>query len=407
MSTPHTLIRFLKANAFFAELGPEAIETIAGLCTTRSLARHEILFQKGDPGDALYAVRRGQIRIGAGSDDGRAVTLNLLGPGDVFGEIAFLDGHPRTAEAVALEPADLFVVEGRAFLKLLAGDPALAVQIINLLCQRLRWMSARMEEATLLPLDIRLGPAPDHAVGGFRRRDPGDAGGTRGVRRRGPGERQPRPAGLAAIGPDRSRARASPFGPRTASSRSGRGRRHDRVDGASSHEHRSALGGRRRRHPRGVERRRADALHGNDALRSAPADPALRRRPDARSRARGQPAACGSGQRRTSQGCGNRRQRGLRHDPGEPPRPPGRLPDPHPARGRLGAGHGLRRRRDPGAHLRLRGAGAGRRRQARRPPDRRHARAGRGVDVDDGRDPLEVRRWPQERVRSLLERFGR
>ncbi|ONF50505.1 Crp/Fnr family transcriptional regulator [Methylobacterium radiotolerans] len=156
MSTPHTLIRFLKANAFFAELGPEAIETIAGLCTTRSLARHEILFQKGDPGDALYAVRRGQIRIGAGSDDGRAVTLNLLGPGDVFGEIAFLDGHPRTAEAVALEPADLFVVEGRAFLKLLAGDPALAVQIINLLCQRLRWMSARMEEATLLPLDIRL-----------------------------------------------------------------------------------------------------------------------------------------------------------------------------------------------------------------------------------------------------------
>lgn len=156
VSTSHTLIRLLTANAFFAGLGSEAIETIAGLCTTRSLARHEILFQKGDPGDALYAVRRGQIRIGAGTDDGRAVTLNLLGSGDVFGEIAFLDGHLRTAEAVALEPTDLFVVERRDFLKLLARDATLAAQIIGLLCQRLRWMSDRMEEATLLPLDARL-----------------------------------------------------------------------------------------------------------------------------------------------------------------------------------------------------------------------------------------------------------
>lgn len=153
---PHPFARLLAANAFFAALGEDAIGAIAGLCTTRALARNEVLFQKGDPGDALYALRRGQVRIGTGTEEGRAVTLNILGPGDVFGEIALLDGHPRTAEAVALEPAELFVVQRRDFLALVEREGALAVRIIGFLCTRLRWMSERMEEATLLPLDARL-----------------------------------------------------------------------------------------------------------------------------------------------------------------------------------------------------------------------------------------------------------
>lgn len=156
MSAPQGLARLLATNAFFAEMGEDAITSIAGLCRTRSLARHEVLFQKGDPGDALYALRRGQVRIATGTADGRSVTLNLLGPGDVFGEIALLDGHPRTAEATALEATELFVIERRDFLGLLARDAATAIRIIGFLCGRLRWMSERMEEATLLPLDTRL-----------------------------------------------------------------------------------------------------------------------------------------------------------------------------------------------------------------------------------------------------------
>lgn len=156
MTVPHRLAGLLAANPFFAEMGPEVIEAIAGLCKTRSLSRQELLFQKGDPGSALYAVRRGQIRIGTGTEEGRAVTLNILGPGDVFGEIALLDGHARTAEAVAIEATELFVVDRRDFLGLLTHDAALAARIIGFLCVRLRWMSERMEEATLLPLDARL-----------------------------------------------------------------------------------------------------------------------------------------------------------------------------------------------------------------------------------------------------------
>jgi CRP-like cAMP-binding protein len=148
--------RLLEVNPVFAGLGSEAIEAIAALCVSRHLDAEETLFLKGDEGDALYAVRRGRIRIATGNDDGRRLTLNLLGPGDVFGEIALLDGRPRTADAVATEPSELFMLYRRDFLQLLESQPKLAVRFIELLCSRLRWVSERMEESALLPLEARL-----------------------------------------------------------------------------------------------------------------------------------------------------------------------------------------------------------------------------------------------------------
>jgi CRP-like cAMP-binding protein len=156
MTDPHHLARLLSANPFFASLGPEGVDAVAALCVTRSLASGETLFLKGDPGDALYAVRRGQIRIATGTDEGRRLTLNLLGPGDVFGEVALLDGQPRTADATAVEATELFMVRRRDFLALLESQPQVAVRVIEFLCERIRWMSERMEESVLLPLPARL-----------------------------------------------------------------------------------------------------------------------------------------------------------------------------------------------------------------------------------------------------------
>lgn len=156
MSEPRDLGRLLGLTPFFARLGAEALEAIAGLCIARRLEAGQTLFVKGDPGDALYAIRRGQIRIATGSDDGQRRTLNVLGSGDVFGEVALLDGRPRTASAVASEPTDLLVVLRRDFLAMIERRPAVAVQVIELLCARIRWMSERTEEASFLPLDRRL-----------------------------------------------------------------------------------------------------------------------------------------------------------------------------------------------------------------------------------------------------------
>lgn len=156
MSDPRAFGRLLAVNPFFASLGAEAVEAIASLCVTRSLGTGQSLFLKGDPGDALFALRRGQVRITSETEDGRRTTLNMLGPGDVFGEVALLDGQPRTASARASEPTELFVILRRDLLSLLERRPTIAVQLIELLCARIRWMSARTEEASFLSLERRL-----------------------------------------------------------------------------------------------------------------------------------------------------------------------------------------------------------------------------------------------------------
>ena len=96
----------LKMNPMFADLGTDELQRISNLCHTQHLANGEVLFQKGDPGDALFGVRRGQIRIETGASDGSRLTLNFMGPGDLFGEVAVLDGQNRTADATAGEPTE-------------------------------------------------------------------------------------------------------------------------------------------------------------------------------------------------------------------------------------------------------------------------------------------------------------
>src|ERR1700682_2334853 len=90
----------LKMNPMFADLGADELQRISSLCHTQHLGVGEALFRKGDPDDALFAVRRGQIRIETGVSDGSRLTLDFMGPGDLFGEVAALDGQSRTADAL-------------------------------------------------------------------------------------------------------------------------------------------------------------------------------------------------------------------------------------------------------------------------------------------------------------------
>jgi CRP/FNR family cyclic AMP-dependent transcriptional regulator len=146
----------LEMNPLFAGLGAEAVDKIAALCGKRKLAAGEVLFLKGDSGDALYGVRRGQLRIETTTESGERLTHNVQGPGDVFGEVALLDGQPRTAGATAAEPTELFVLHRSDFVGYLERNPRVAVRLIELLCTRIRWISERMEETALLPLHARL-----------------------------------------------------------------------------------------------------------------------------------------------------------------------------------------------------------------------------------------------------------
>ena len=146
----------LKMNPMFADLGADELQRLSNLVHTQHLATGEVLFQKGDAGDALYGVRRGQIRIETGASDGNRLTLNFMGSGDLFGEVAVLDRQNRTADATAGEATELFVLRREDFMAFLEREPKVAIKIIELLCQRIRWQSERMEESMLQPLPVRL-----------------------------------------------------------------------------------------------------------------------------------------------------------------------------------------------------------------------------------------------------------
>jgi len=146
----------LSINPLFAELGPGAIQKIADLCVTEHLSDGQTLFFKGETGGALYGIRRGRVLIRTGTSAGKQLTITVYGPGDIFGEIALLDGRPRTADAVASGAVEMFSIRRADFLALLQKEPAIALRIIELLCERLRATSDRLEEATLMLLSPRL-----------------------------------------------------------------------------------------------------------------------------------------------------------------------------------------------------------------------------------------------------------
>lgn len=150
------LARSLSVHPFFSGFDAPVLDALVRAGATRRFERDETIFLKGDAGDALYIVRRGQVRIVTGSEDGRRLTLNILGVSDLFGEIALFDGGARSADAVALERTELFAIGRRDLFAVLQRFPEAAMHLLGLLCERLRWMSDRVEERSLLPLSARL-----------------------------------------------------------------------------------------------------------------------------------------------------------------------------------------------------------------------------------------------------------
>lgn len=146
----------LERSPLFRGLPSASHERVAGLATQRHYRAGEIIFSQGDPGEALYAVVAGRVRISAGTADGREMSLNIMEPGDTFGEIALLDGGSRTATATATEPSELVAIRRDHFLALLEREPRVALELLKLCGERLRWTSGLVEDAALLDAPARL-----------------------------------------------------------------------------------------------------------------------------------------------------------------------------------------------------------------------------------------------------------
>jgi CRP-like cAMP-binding protein len=149
----------LRKHPIFCDLDPEAFEQLGRYAKHATLKRGATIFSKGDPGSSLIAVVSGTIKISISSPDGRNAILNLIGPGEIFGEVAVLDGQARTADAIANTNCEIFVLDRREFLPFVRSQPALAMKFIELLCTRLRWTSDQVEQVILQDLPGRLASA--------------------------------------------------------------------------------------------------------------------------------------------------------------------------------------------------------------------------------------------------------
>ncbi|MGH7049325.1 MAG: Crp/Fnr family transcriptional regulator, partial [Acetobacteraceae bacterium] len=103
------------------------------------------LFRQGDPGETLLIVLSGELRAGISEPDGREQVLRRLRPDDVVGEIALIDGNPRSADVRAIRRSRLLILERRVVLDELARDSAFSLALLRLLCERLRATSAALE----------------------------------------------------------------------------------------------------------------------------------------------------------------------------------------------------------------------------------------------------------------------
>jgi CRP/FNR family transcriptional regulator, cyclic AMP receptor protein len=146
----------LLSSPLFEAMKPDELDEVLKLSSERRVPRGASLFQKGDAGSSMMAVLTGRVRVSSVSAEGKEITLNVIDPGEVFGEIALLDGKPRSASATALTNCELLVLERRHFLPFLRRNEDLYLRLLAVLCEKLRRTSMALEELALFDLPARL-----------------------------------------------------------------------------------------------------------------------------------------------------------------------------------------------------------------------------------------------------------
>src|SRR5689334_6375623 len=135
---PVMTLEALRSVPLFASLDDEAASDLRNLLEVRHFQEATPLFRSGDKGDAMFLIESGRIRISIHDADGSEVTLAELARGDFFGEMAILDGNPRSADATIIEPARLAVLSRENFLAFVHRKPDVALRMLSAVTHRLR-----------------------------------------------------------------------------------------------------------------------------------------------------------------------------------------------------------------------------------------------------------------------------
>jgi CRP/FNR family transcriptional regulator, cyclic AMP receptor protein len=146
----------LRDHFLLSALTAEDFQQLMATGSERCFVPGQSIFRRGDPGSSLIAVLGGQVRIGVCAENGREITLGIVGQGELFGEIAVIDGEGRTADATAMGACRLLVLDRRDFLPFLERCPGVAVRLLQLLCARMRKATNVCESVALHDVPMRL-----------------------------------------------------------------------------------------------------------------------------------------------------------------------------------------------------------------------------------------------------------
>src|SRR6266480_6479950 len=149
---PDKATTYFKQVSFFADLPEDEIQVLSSATKRRTFRAGEVIFHRDDPGQVLYMIKEGKVKICNISPDGQEVSLAVLCKGEYFGEFALLDGLPRSADAVALEKVECYTLQRSDFHNAILKNPKIAIQIIEVLTRRLRSTDQMVEN--LIFLDV-------------------------------------------------------------------------------------------------------------------------------------------------------------------------------------------------------------------------------------------------------------
>jgi CRP/FNR family cyclic AMP-dependent transcriptional regulator len=151
--------RLFEGHALFGILSSGDIDALLSHARFEHYPAGRLIFAKGSPGRSMMALLAGSVRIGSTTSSGREVVLAILNAGEIFGEMALLDGGERTADATAMSDCDLLVLDQRDFIPFLKSRSDLCIELLKLLSQRLRRTDVLVETAQFGRLDSRLARA--------------------------------------------------------------------------------------------------------------------------------------------------------------------------------------------------------------------------------------------------------
>ncbi len=143
---------YFKRVSIFADLPDEDIQALSSVAKRRTFRAGEVIFHRDDPGQVLYIIKDGKVKICIISPDGQEVSLAVLGKGEYFGEFALLDGLPRSTDAVALEKVECYTLQRSDFHNAILKNPKIAILVMEALIKRLRNTDQMVED--LIFLDV-------------------------------------------------------------------------------------------------------------------------------------------------------------------------------------------------------------------------------------------------------------